>query len=127
MDVLQKSSRGIAIARYCIHHLAEVRAPDMAAALSFRTLFGLVPVLFVATLAARSLAGDHFPEFVESLADMAGLNEIGIDAVVEGSSAVEQQPLSKWIEDKSLCARNHRRDCCSFLGNLVDCCDRKNI
>ncbi len=99
MDVLQKSSRGIAIARYCIRHLAEVRAPDMAAALSFRTLFGLVPVLFVATLAARSLAGEHFPKFVESLAEMAGLNEIGIDAVVEGSSTVEKQPLSKWIEE----------------------------
>ena len=99
MDVLQKSSRGIAIARYCIHHLAEVRAPDMAAALSFRTLFGLVPVLFVATLAARSLAGENFPKFVESLAEMAGLDEIGIDVVTEGSRTVEKQPLSNWIEE----------------------------
>ncbi|GDY05425.1 hypothetical protein LBMAG51_02120 [Phycisphaerae bacterium] len=71
----------------------------MAAALSFRTLFGLVPVLFVATLAARSLAGENFPKFVESLAEMAGLDEIGIDVVTEGSSAVEKQPLSNWIEE----------------------------
>ncbi len=99
MDVLQKSNRGIAIARYCIQHLAEVRAPDMAAALSFRTLFGLIPVLFVATLAARSLAGENFPKFVESLAEMAGLDEIGINVVAEGSSTVEKQPLSNWIEE----------------------------
>ena len=71
----------------------------MAAALSFRTLFGLVPVLFVATLAARSLAGENFPKFVESLAEMAGLDEIGIDVVTEGSGTVEKQPLSNWIEE----------------------------
>lgn len=99
MDVLQKSSRGIAIARYCTRHLAEVRAPDMAAALSFRTLFGLVPVLFVATLVTRSLAGEKFPKFVETLAAMAGLNEIGINVVSQGSDAVEKQQLSGWIED----------------------------
>ena len=49
MDVLQKSSRGIAIARYCIHHLAEVRAPDMAAA----KILGLVVTPTTQSLAIR--------------------------------------------------------------------------
>ncbi len=99
MDVLQKSSRGISIARYCIRHLSEVRAPDLAAALSFRTLFGLIPVLFVATLVTRSLAGERFPKFVESLAEMVGLDEIGVNVVSAGTDGARKQQLSDWIEE----------------------------
>ena len=99
MDVLKKSGRGIEIARYCIQHLGELRAPDMAAALSFRTLFALVPVIFVATLVTRSLAGDRFPKLVQSLADMMGLNEIGINVVAQGQEAAQKQQLSGWIEE----------------------------
>ena len=36
---------------------------------------------------------------MESLAEMAGLDEIGIDVVTEGSRTVEKQPLSNWIEE----------------------------
>lgn len=71
----------------------------MAAALSFRTLFGLVPVLFVATLVTRSLAGDRFPAFVKALAGMAGLNDIGLNVATEGADGVEKQQLSLWIEE----------------------------
>ncbi|MSQ90788.1 MAG: YihY family inner membrane protein [Phycisphaerales bacterium] len=99
MDVLRKSSRGLDIARYCVRHLAEVRAPDMAAALSFRTLFGLVPVLFVATIVTRSLAGARFPAFVKSLANMAGLNDIGLNVATDGADGVEKQQLGLWIEE----------------------------
>lgn len=99
MNVLRNPSRGLDIARYCVRHLAEVRAPDMAAALAFRTLFGLVPVLFVATLVTRSLAGERFPAFVKSLANMAGLNDIGLNVATEGADGVEKQQLSLWIEE----------------------------
>ncbi len=71
----------------------------MAAALSFRTLFGLVPVLFVATLITRSIAGEKFPKYVESIAGMAGLNEIGVDVISRGSDATERQALSGWVEE----------------------------
>ena len=71
----------------------------MAAALAFRTLFGLIPVLFVATLVTRSLAGDRFPAFVKSLAGMAGLNDIGLNVATDGAEGVQKQQLSLWIEE----------------------------
>lgn len=98
IDLVRTSSRGWAITRYCARHLSEVRAPDMAAALSFRTLFGMIPVLFVATLLIRTLTGDEFPKFVTSMASMAGLDEIGVTVTKDGTSA-EQQPVSAWIEE----------------------------
>jgi membrane protein len=98
INLVRTSSRGWAIARYCARHLSEVRAPDMAAALSFRTLFGMIPVLFVATLLIRALTGDEFPKFVTSMASMAGLDEIGVTVTKDGTSA-EQQPVSAWIEE----------------------------
>lgn len=97
--MLRTSGRGWDVARYCVKHLQEVRAPDMAAALSFRTIFGLVPVLFVGTLITRSLAGERFPKFVESLAEMAGLNEIGLNVAAHSDTGVEKQQLSSWIEE----------------------------
>lgn len=98
INLLRTSSRGWAIARYCARHLGEVRAPDMAAALSFRTLFGLIPVLFVATLLIRALTGDEFPKFVTSMGSMAGLDEIGMTVATDGNGA-QQQPVSAWIEE----------------------------
>lgn len=98
INLVRTSSRGWSIARYCARHLSEVRAPDMAAALSFRTLFGMIPVLFVATLLIRALTGDEFPKFVTSMASMAGLDEIGVTVAKDGMTA-EQQPVSTWIEE----------------------------
>ena len=98
INLVRTSSRGWAITRYCARHLSEVRAPDMAAALSFRTLFGMIPVLFVATLLIRALTGDEFPKFVTSMASMAGLDEIGVTVTKDGTSA-EQQSVSAWIEE----------------------------
>jgi len=99
VDVLKKSSRAVAIARYCARHLGEVRAPDMAAALSFRTLFGLIPVLFVTTLLIRSLMGDNFQSFVQSSAGMIGLNEISVNIDTDGPNGAQPQQLSAWIEE----------------------------
>jgi len=98
MNLVRTSSRGWAIARYCARHLSEVRAPDMAAALSFRTLFGMIPVLFVATLLVRALTGDDFPKLVTSMVAMAGLDEIGVTVAKDGMSA-EQQSVSAWMEE----------------------------
>jgi len=98
IDLLRTPSRGWAIARYCAKHLSEVRAPDMAAALSFRTLFGMIPVLFVATLLIRALTGDEFPKFVTSVASMAGLDEIGVTVLTDGTTS-QQQSVSAWIEE----------------------------
>ena len=96
------------MAKWCVSHLAEVRAPEMAAALAFRTLFGLIPVLFVATLVTRSLLGDSFPKFVSSLVELTGLDRVGVplvdaaaapDAPTSAPDPTAVAPLSRWIED----------------------------
>ena len=69
----------------------------MAAALAFRTLFGLIPVLFVATLVTRSLLGDGFPRFVRSLGELAGLDRLHAPAIAGSTEA--PPALSAWIEE----------------------------
>ena len=51
-EVQQRVRNGFEIARFCLRHLAQDRAPQMAASLAFRTLFGILPVLVVVTVAA---------------------------------------------------------------------------
>ena len=54
LDEFQRRVRdAFEIGRFSLRHLAQDRAPQMAAALAFRTLFGILPVLVVATIAAR--------------------------------------------------------------------------
>jgi len=53
------------------------RAPQMAAALAFRALFGLLPVLIVATIVVRALIGiDDFSERVGKILDDVGLAQV---------------------------------------------------
>jgi len=60
---------------------------EMAAALSFRTLFSLFPLLVVATLLTRAVMADRFETFVGGLIAELGLDElqIGQDGVVIGA------------------------------------------
>ncbi|MFK7958918.1 MAG: YihY/virulence factor BrkB family protein [Phycisphaerales bacterium] len=64
------------------HQLRHDRAAQMAAALSFRTLFGLLPTLVVATLAVRALGG--FADFEDAVARQVrglGFNEVRATAM----------------------------------------------
>lgn len=99
MNLFGKSSRGLKLGRFCIGHLAEVRAPEMAAALSFRTLFGLIPVFFVATLVTRSLLGDSFPKFIRSMVEMAGMDTVTVSSASTASGEPTRVQLSAWIEE----------------------------
>lgn len=99
MNLFASSNRGVKLARYCIGHLAEVRASEMAAALSFRTLFGLIPVFFVATLITRSLLGDNFPRFVRTMVEMAGLDTVSVATPAVQSDGAPRVQLSAWIEE----------------------------
>lgn len=69
----------------------------MAASLAYRTLLGLVPLLVVATVVARGLMADKFPEFVSDLVENLGLS--GLEIVSEG----EQISVGEWV--RSLVAR----------------------
>jgi len=64
------------VGRYSIRHLGEDRAAEMAAALSFRTLFGLLPVLVVATVVAKAVFGAQLQEMLQRVVTMLGLDEV---------------------------------------------------
>ena len=62
------------LGRYGARQLREGRAPQAAAALSFRVLFGLMPILVVGTVLARTLMGaDDFKRFVSEVFEWLGL------------------------------------------------------
>ncbi|MBX3354428.1 MAG: YihY/virulence factor BrkB family protein [Phycisphaeraceae bacterium] len=67
------------------------RLPQMAASLAYRSLVGLVPVLVVATVAARSLMADRFPEFVGEIISALGLQ--GIEVMSDGKAVA----LDTWV------------------------------
>ena len=68
----------------------------MAAALSYRTLFGLLPVLVVGTLLVRAFRGwERFYGTVEQLLGSLGMGEVQVFAGEQGSSVT----LSQWILD----------------------------
>ncbi|MDZ4753354.1 MAG: YhjD/YihY/BrkB family envelope integrity protein [Phycisphaerae bacterium] len=80
------------IATFCIRHLREDRAPQIAATLAFRTLFGLVPVLVVVTLAAKAMLGNEFASTMSSLFDSVGLSNVQMPVTTTGDEADAQLP-----------------------------------
>jgi membrane protein len=87
----QKTIRfGYDLGRYGARQLREGRAPQMAAALSFRVLFGLMPILVVGTVLARTLMGaNEFKRFVSDVFHWAGLYEYKIALSATEVSDVE--------------------------------------
>lgn len=86
--------RWFEVLRYCARHLGEDQAPVLAAALAFRVLFGLVPVLVVVTVVSRSVLQDNFPSFVRSIIERLGLGSVSISADTEGAAS----NLGTWME-----------------------------
>lgn len=86
--------RWFEVLRYCTRHLGEDQAPVLAAALAFRVLFGLVPVLVVVTVVSRSVLQDGFPSFVRSIIDRLGLGSVSLSADTEGAAS----NLGTWME-----------------------------
>jgi membrane protein len=80
--------------RFCIYWIAKDRATQMASALAYRTLIGLLPVVIVATLIFKSVAGQNFTQLVKQGLDALGLEEIKI---VPPGSTQEQVSLSSWL------------------------------
>src|SRR5262245_48947525 len=82
------------LVRYGARQLQEGRAAQMAAALSFRVLFGLMPVLVVGTVVARSLMGpEDFKVLVHEVFEWMGMyNYIITLPKTEGGTG--EQPVS---------------------------------
>lgn len=87
--------RWFEVLRYCVRHLGEDQAPVLAAALAFRVLFGLVPMLVVVTVVSRSVLQDQFPAFVGSIIDRLGLGSVSLSANTDGAAS----NLGTWMQD----------------------------
>ncbi len=84
------------VATFCLRHLREDRAPQIAAALAFRTLFGLVPVLVVVTLAAKAMLGAGFMDAIRTLFENVGLASVRL-TVQTGGAENTTIGLDQWL------------------------------
>jgi len=103
LDRWQRAARfAYDLGRTGARQLRHDRAPQMAAALAFRTLFGLVPVLVVATILVKALRGtDAFMGIVHSLLASAGLDQVRIIPPAEVAAphlAGASETLASWLE-----------------------------
>lgn len=82
----------------CVHGARALRrdkAPQMAAALSYRTLFALLPVVVVSTLLVRAVRGtDGFRDLVQQILLAVGAYEINFGADTDGNV----QTLGEWLD-----------------------------
>ncbi len=83
------------LSRYGAKQLRRDQAPWMAAALSFRTLFGLLPVFVVGTLLVKALGG--FEEMLNSLRRF--FDSLGWGNIHISGNNDEAQTLSVWLLD----------------------------
>ena len=81
--------------QFALRQVVQSQAPMMAASLAFRTLFGLVPVLVVATIVTRAVLGDEFFTLLRH-----AIEAVGLDAVRAGEG-VDAMPLGQWLEERA--------------------------
>ncbi|MDZ4830655.1 MAG: YhjD/YihY/BrkB family envelope integrity protein [Phycisphaerae bacterium] len=85
------------IATFCLRHLREDRAPQIAAALAFRTLFGLLPVLVVVTLIAKAALGDEFLVKTEGVLESVGLGSVQFAVPAADGGPAAKIGLDQWL------------------------------
>ncbi|MFO0962621.1 MAG: YihY/virulence factor BrkB family protein [Phycisphaerales bacterium] len=69
-----------------------------ASALAYKTLLGLIPILVVVTLVAKTLMGAKFGPFVAGFIDSLGLDKMQIVPPSDGSAASKPVALGEWVE-----------------------------
>lgn len=69
-----------------VRSLRQDAVPRMAAALTYRTIFSLVPVLVVGFVVVRGFSGgnDYVKELLRRALDLAGISQIQLDGAEEG-------------------------------------------
>jgi len=78
-DTVTDIGRAVTVARRLARRVAFGELPRMAAALSFRTIFGLIPVLVIGVALLGSFATpDQVRDAIEKLLDFSGLGEIAV-------------------------------------------------
>jgi membrane protein len=87
------------LGRFGAHQLRQDRAQDMAAALAFRTLFGLLPVLVVATVLVKGMSmQQHFLGPLNELFAFWGLDQVQI--LLPGETGGATSTLAVWLGDR---------------------------
>ena len=90
---------GYDLGRFGARQLRNDRAQQMAAALAFRTLFGLLPVLVVATVLVKGLSMEqHYLGPLDKLFQFWGLDQVKIVPPAE-ISPTASITLSDWLQD----------------------------
>lgn len=82
----QRVRYAIELAQYCARIMKQHRAPQMAAALTYRTMFSLVPTLVLALLMIRAFGG--FEYFGDQLQDQA-YKYLGMEGLTAASAQVD--------------------------------------
>ena len=93
-------TRDLAIAvKFALVQIRDSQAPAMAANLAFRTLFGLLPVLVVATILTRALLGDGFIDLVRRVNEALGLQSV---EMAPQAGEAPGAPLGAWLEELAI-------------------------
>lgn len=98
------------------HQLSEDRASMMAASLTYRTLFGLLPVTVVGAGVARTLMGvDRFESSLKGLIQAVALDEVKINTSDDGTVIT----LGQWLTDIVTSGMNVNIAAMTWIGLLV--------
>ncbi len=115
-----RTRMGYNIARFGARQLRQDRAGQMAAALSFRTLFGLLPVLVVTTLIIRALSGpDGFIGYVQKLIAGLNLDGVSVSTVNAAAGQPEKQDLGSWLLEMVKSAMDLNLTALTWVGIVV--------
>lgn len=88
------------LGRYGTRQLEKDRAPQMAAALAFRTLFSLAPVLVVTTILVKAFRGsDAIAGAFGELLSALGLDTIYVADVAGDSGDQDSMTLAAWLQE----------------------------
>ena len=102
--------------------LSEDRASTMAASLTYRTLFGMLPVTVVGAGVARTIMGaDRFETFMHNVINEAGLDDVMIKISDEGTTIT----IGQWLTEIVTSGMNVNVAAMTWIGLLV-LIDRKS-
>ncbi|MEY4118112.1 MAG: hypothetical protein RLZZ116_1440 [Planctomycetota bacterium] len=103
--------------RFALLQVRQSQAPEMAANLAFRTLFGLLPVLVMATIVTRAILGEGFNDLVHRIVGALALNEVKV--VPAGAAEGDGVPLGAWLESLAADAANVDLSTIGVIGALA--------
>lgn len=105
--------------RYGLRQMDEDRAPQMAAALAYRTLFGLLPVIVVGSVIFKASQGaEGVKQLARRIAEALGLEQYHMTLEREGS-AVTTSSVAEWVEGLAADASAINLTALGWIGMVV--------